>query len=250
VSGITPPKRENQNEVDARNNLLDILSSNPVNKEEILLNLGLFIDPSLMSRLLFLNYLYGKIVATQGVIMDIGTRWGHNAVVLSTLRSIYEPYNHQRKVIAFDTFSGFKGANHLDGKQLCNVDGQYSTTIGYEKILENLLNIHEKLHPLDHIRKNEVIKGDVSETIPQYITDNPETIISLAYFDVDLYKPTYDSLVAIQDRLTIGSILAFDELNYHGAPGETLALLNTLGIRNVAVRRFPMCSRVSYIEVI
>ena len=60
--------------------------------------------------------------------------------------------------------------------------------------------------------------------LPQYLRDNPQTIISLAYFDFDLYKPTRDCLEAILPYLTKGSILAFDELNAAEFPGKLLPL--------------------------
>jgi hypothetical protein len=132
---------------------------------------------------------------------------------------------------------------------MADVNGKYTQPDNYQATLETLLAAHESLHPLNHIKKFEIVAGDVSTTVPNYIDQNPETIVSLAYFDLDIYKPTVDALQAIKDRLTIGSILVFDELNCPGAPGETLALKEVFGLNNVAIQRFPYCSRVSYIEI-
>lgn len=248
MTNLEPPIRASNGELQSRQQILSLLENNPVDSKEVLLNLGLFIEPRLLSRLLFLNFLYEKILPTQGIIMDLGTRWGQNAVVCSTLRAIYEPYNYQRKIVAFDTFDGFAGAGELDG-MIQEINGQGAMPTDYDTILKNLLNAHEHLHPINHIVKNQVVKGDVSITVPEYIKQNPETIVALAYFDLDLYKPTYNTIKNIENRLTVGSILAFDELNYDSAPGETLAVIDALGLRNIAVKRFPYCSRVSYIEI-
>jgi len=248
MKNLEPPVRALDRELQARQQIQSLLEKNPVETKEVLLNLGLFLEPRLLSRLLFLNFLYEKILSTQGIIMDLGTRWGQNAVVFSTLRAIYEPYNYQRKIVAFDTFTGFSGAGDKDG-MLNRADGQYTTPNNYATILKNLLDTHEQLHPLTHVIKNDVVIGDVSKTVPEYITTHPETIVSLAYFDLDLYKPTFDTIKNIENRLTVGSILAFDELNYDSTPGETLAVIDALGLRNVAVQRFPYCSRVSYVEI-
>lgn len=243
-----PIRRVSNSEISAEKQILDLLKSEVVPDHEVLNNLGLFINPILMSRLLFLNFLYQKILPIQGVIMDFGTRWGQNTAVFSTLRSIYEPYNYQRKVIAFDTFNGFVGASDKDGP-MSTVNNMYSTPPGYKNLLDTLLFAHEQIHPLNHIKKFDLVEGDVSLTVPEYINNNKETIISLAFFDLDLYKPTLDTINNIKDRLTIGSILVFDELNYGGAPGETLAVMEAIGLHNVSIQRFPYCSRVSYIEI-
>ena len=75
---------------------------------------------------------------------------------------------------------------------------------------------------------------------------NPETIVSLAYFDLDLYKPTKECLDVIKSRLVKGSVIGFDELNDPDSPGETLALMETLGLNNIKLKRFKFSSRVSY----
>jgi hypothetical protein len=73
--------------------------------------------------------------------------------------------------------------------------------------------------------------------------------VALAYFDFDLYEPTKVCLEAIKDRLTKGSIVAFDELNYHTWPGETLALKEALGLGRYAIKRTPHNPEPSYIVI-
>jgi len=41
---------------------------------------------------------------------------------------------------------------------------------------------------MGHIPKVELVKGDVVETVGQYLEQNPQLVISLLY--LDLYKPT------------------------------------------------------------
>ena len=107
----------------------------------------------------------------------------------------------------------------------------------------------ENDNPLSHIKKFELVKGDATKTIHTYLNDNPETIISLAYFDFDLYKPTKECLEAIKPRLTKGSVVAFDELNDPDSPGETLALMEVFGLNNITLKRCRYASRVSYFIV-
>ena len=53
-----------------------------------------------------------------------------------------------------------------------------STHKDHEKILENILETHEKLNPLDHIKKFKIVKGDAIKEVPRYLDKNPHTIIS------------------------------------------------------------------------
>ena len=50
-------------------------------------------------------------------------------------------------------------------------------------------------------------------------------------------------------RLTRGSVIAFDELNSPEFPGETLALMETIGLSRYAIRRSPLNPLVSYLVI-
>merc|ERR1711964_216927 len=102
-------------------------------------------------------------------------------------------------------------------------EGMYGVTENYEAFLENLLAAQEQLAPRSHQRKFELVKGDASDTVPAYLERNPETVIALAYFDMDLYEPTKVCLEAIKDHLTRGSVVGFDEVALAEFPGETVA---------------------------
>ena len=71
--------------------------------------------------------------------------------------------------------------------------------------------------------------------------------MALAYFDLDLFKPTYDALREILKHSSKGTILVFDELNDEYMPGETIALKKILSLKNLDIQRDPVSSRTSYI---
>jgi hypothetical protein len=125
--------------------------------------------------------------------------------------------------------------------------GGHGLTEDYENYLGKILDYHEFNSPVSHIKKYELVKGDASITVKEYLKNHPETIISFVYFDFDLYLPTRDCLIAIRDSLTKGAIIAFDELNYPKFPGETIAFKEILGLNRHTVYRDPISSTVSYI---
>ena len=191
-----------------------------------------------LSRLLYYNSLYQQIVEVPGVICEFGVQWGATLAALINLRSIHEPFNIGRTIFGFDTFEGFVGLDPKDGD--VGSIGDYSSTSGYEKKLERTLELLEAFAPASHFKKFQLIKGDASLTIDPWLKDNPHAVISMAIFDMDLYKPTKDVLEKILPRLTRGSLLVFDELNSPFFPGETTALAEVLGLGNLKLKRTPI----------
>lgn len=236
-----------EKEIASRKTLVKYLKNTPIPDEELLSNLGLYLNRQTLSRIMFMNELYKKIVNRHGVIMEFGVRWGQNLSLFSSFRGMHEPYNYNRKIIGFDTFSGFVGVNSKDG-DLVNA-GDYSVTEKYKDYLNDILKIHQDNSPIPHINKFELIEGDATITVNDYLDKNPHTIISLAYFDFDIYKPTKDCLTSILPFLTKGSIIAFDELNCKEFPGETLAFKEVFDLNKYELKRDihnPLCSYIEF----
>lgn len=235
-------------ELENRNKLNHLFKNCPIPENERLTNSGLFVKRQDLTKQLFFNDLYSKIVGVHGVIMEFGVRWGQNLVTLNNLRGIHEPFNYSRKIIGFDTFSGFANVDEKDGNHEIIKQGAFSVTDGYENYLEEVLEYHEKECPVSHIKKNLLVKGDAVEMLEKYLKEHPETIIAFAYFDFDVYEPTKKCLELIKPYLTKGSIIGFDELNDPQFPGETVALRESLGLNKVAIKRSKYSGIQSYFE--
>jgi hypothetical protein len=236
-------------ELDFRARFYELYRCSPIPANEQLDNLGLFINRQSLSRILFMHELYRQVLEVPGIMMEFGTRWGQNMALFESFRGMYEPYNYPRKVVGFDTFEGFPAVDVRDGSASVVAEGSLSVTPGYEDYLSAVLAYHERESPLAHILKYEIIKGDVTVTVPEWLDAHPETVIALAYFDLDLYEPTRDCLLAIKPRLTRGSVICFDELNHPEFPGETTAVTEVLGLHRVALRRSQLGTFPSYLVV-
>lgn len=164
---------------------------------------------------------------------------GRHLATLTALRGVYEPYNPHRRIVGFDTFTGFPDVTDTDTTSASAVVGRFALTDGYPRHLRDVLDAHEQGEHLGHIRRTVIVQGDVREALPRYLADNPHTVIALAYFDLDLYEPTRDTIGAIRPHLTKGSVLAFDELAHAKWPGETAALRDTLGTDHSNLRSMP-----------
>lgn len=239
-----------ENEKDIRNSMLNMLKSCPIPSEEFLQNIGLFVNSKTLSRILCMDHLYRLQVDVHGSIIEFGTRWGQNLSLFAALRGIYEPFNRSKEIIGFDTFSGFPSVGGFDNTEADIIRiGGLSCTPDYATYLKGVMSLQEADNPLSHIEKFKIIAGDACVEFEKFLVDYPETIVSLVYFDFDIYEPTKKCLSLLQPHLVRGSVVAFDELNDHLSPGETVALKEIIGLNNVRLRRFPYASRVSYYVV-
>jgi hypothetical protein len=236
-----------QDEIDNRLGLTNLYLENPIPVNEKVSQSALFVKRQELSKILFLNHIYQKIIDTHGIIIEFGVRWGQNLVTLSNLRGIYEPYNYGRKIIGFDTFEGFININNKDGNHEIIKNGAFSVSDNYEDYLERLLAIHHNESPLNHIKKNYIFKGDAVEQFRKYIIEHPETIVSFAYFDFDIYQPTKECLQMLLPLMPKGAIIGFDELLDPQFPGETIALKEVLELRNFKLYKNPFGGIQSYL---
>jgi hypothetical protein len=59
----------------------------------------------------------------------------------------------------------------------------------------------------------------------------------LLFLDFDLYEPTKVAIENFLPRMPKGAVIAFDELDNPIWPGETLALLDSIGINKLRLQR-------------
>ena len=241
--------RASQNEKENFSKLKDLFNNSSLGDQKIDY-LSLYLKRQQLMRILFFQELYIKILNVHGVIMEFGCRWGSNLSVMTALRGIYEPYNHNRKIIGFDTFSGLTNVSKQKDKPSDFIKkGSFKTSHNYPNELRKILKLLESECPIPHIVKHEIVEGDVIKTLPIYLDQNPQTIIALAYLDMDIYEPTKETLKKILPYLTKGSILAFDEMNWDICPGPTRALDEVIGISNCKIFRSPLQPIPGYIVI-
>ncbi len=222
---------------------------NYIPDDQILKNLGLFQDRITIGDILFIFELYKKQQNVHGVIAEFGVRWGKNLSLLIALRGVLEPHNHTRKILGFDTFNGLTGTSSLDGKDSRVNSGEFSTGKEYAPILKKILNAQEQKCPIPQIKKNQIIIGDVRNTLDKYLEAHPETIFSMIYFDMDIYAPTKYVLEKVKPHICKGTIIGFDEACNEKFPGETIAILEQLDLSQYSLKHLPYSANGSYIKV-
>jgi hypothetical protein len=205
-----------------------------------------FASRQAMAKFLARYEIFKQILEVNGSIIECGVLHGGGLLSFAKLSSIFEPTNHTRKIIGFDTFEGFPSIHAADKAGDSSHLRKGGLTGSTMQDVEKAIELYDKNRPLAHIPKVELVKGDLAKTGPQYLKDNPHLVVAMLYLDVDLYEPTKVALETFLPRMPKGAIVAFDELNAKMFPGETSAVDEVLGLRNIAIKRYPFDSYVSY----
>lgn len=193
--------------------------------------------------------IFRRILHVNGSIVEGGVLHGSGTLAWAKLSAILEPTNHTRRVIGFDTFSGFPDVSESDlrsgaASSLTRIGGLSGSSL---EEVERAVSVFDLNRPISHIPKVDLVQGDVRETAANYLAANPHLVVALLYLDLDLFDPTKAMIDVFRPRMPRGAVIAFDELNAGIFPGETLAVESTLGLANLEIRRFPFDPYVSYV---
>ena len=202
-----------------------------------------------ISRFLAKYELFRQALPVNGSIVECGVFAGGGLAGWLHFSSILEPYNHTRRIIGFDTFTGFPSVDDKDSKKGTSDHlqaGAFQISSEMRDEIASVAAIHDRNRPLGHIPKVELVAGDATQTIPRYMVEHPHLLIGLIYLDFDLYSPTKAALEHLFPRVVKGGIVAFDELNCAEFPGETTALIESLDLSRVELRRTPLDPHISF----
>lgn len=163
-------------------------------------------------------------------------------------------FGFDRKVIGFDTFCGFPT---ISSKDLSSNDDLNALKVGgfksFEKIEEELKDCIKEFDNnrfINQFPKVELIKGDATTTIPNYLHNNPHTLVSLLFLDFDLYEPTKIALEYFAPRVVKGGVIVFDEINNARWHGESVAALEYFDSFNCCrLQKFDFEPNIAYMVV-
>lgn len=191
--------------------------------------------------------IFKRILNVNGSIVECGVLHGAGLLAWAKLSSIFEPANHVRKVIGFDTFGGFPSVAKADTQTgTFNELKAGGLTGSTHELISEAVKVYDLNRPINHIPKVELVQGDLCVTARKYLDENPHLVVSLLYLDLDLYEPTKAAIEVFLPRMPKGSVIVFDELNAKIFPGETMAVMEQIGLRNLRIERFPFDSYVSF----
>ncbi len=82
-----------------------------------------------------------------------------------------------------------------------------------------------------------MIKGDIIDTIPEFVKKYPNLRIALLHIDTDIYEPAKVALANLYDRVVKNGIILFDD---YMVAGETKAVDEFFMDKEGAIYRLPI----------
>ncbi len=245
-SRFTEPSRTTVNEIQFRSALEAYFRDSIGTNVEKLQNFAKYVPTQDLRKFICRYELFNRILSVHGSIVECGVLYGGGLMTWAQLSEMFEPLNHLRNVIGFDTFAGFVSMSKKDQTGLAiqaKTGGLNSNA--YEDLCKSI-ELYNQNRFLCHIDKVKLVKGDIAETLPAYLETNPHLVVSLLWLDLDIFEPTAIALRHLIQRIPKGGIIAFDELNHEMWPGETIAVMEEIGINTLHLQRFPFGGTMSY----
>lgn len=208
-----------------------------------------FVPRQLLTKFLANHALFQHVLSVHGHIIECGVYLGAGLMTWAQFSAIYEPVNHVRRVVGFDTFDGFTKISEKDlADNSINATWAAKGKLAADSYtdLQQCVELYDLNRSIGHIPRVELVRGDAMRTIPRYLKDNQHLVVAMLYLDFDLYEPTKIALETFLPRMPKGAVLAFDELDQAHWPGETMAVLESVGLRNLRIRRLPFHSALSF----
>ena len=189
-----------------------------------------------LKRFLALYEVFKLVLPVKGSVIECGVWRGFSLMAWAKLSTMLEPENLTRRIYGFDTFEGFPSVHDMDQSAFkSNERGELSSD-SYDELFQ-LIKEYDADRFLGHIEKVELIRGDMAKTIPEFIERHQHLMVSLLFIDCDLYEPTKTALEHFLPRMPKGAIVALDDLDNPIWPGETLAILETVGLNKLKLQR-------------
>jgi len=198
-----------------------------------------------LKRFLALYEVFKLVLPVKGSVIECGVWRGFSLMAWAKLSTMLEPENLTRRIYGFDTFEGFPSVHDIDQSAFkTNERGELSSD-SYDELFQ-LIKEYDADRFLGHIGKVELIRGNMAKTIPEFIERHQHLMVSLLFIDCDLYEPTRTALEHFLPRMPKGAIVAFDDLDNPIWPGETLAILETVGLNKLKLQRLEWDPYIAY----
>jgi hypothetical protein len=226
-------------------NIERVFSACPDSIETKLENFPKYVRRQQLKRFLALYEIFKLVLPVKGSIVECGVFKGFGVMSWAKFSAMLEPENLTRRIYGFDTFAGFPNFTEKDVNIVAAPEKGALYADSHDELIA-LINEYDQDRFLGHIDKVHLIKGDVVETVPQFVAEHPHLLVSLLFLDLDLYEPTKIAIENFVPRMPRGAVIAFDELDNPMWPGETLALLDSLGVGRLQIRRLEWDPYIGY----
>jgi hypothetical protein len=223
---------------------LELVEENGIDQREVIENFMLFLRRVNFAKFLTHIEVFRNVIDLPGCIVECGVYHGMSLLTFAKLVEVLCPGDTLKRVVGFDTFEGFPALVEQDGV----ADPKRGKVVGgwncldFLPVLEKVTDISRRDSMIPRFKRVELVRGDVKETIPEYVERNPGLRIALLHLDLDLYEPTLAALTHLYPLVVSGGVVLLDEYAMDGFPGESAAFDEYFGDSRPRMTKFPYIS--------
>lgn len=192
--------------------------------------------PDRMCKLLAHFELYKKIIDLPGDVLEFGVYKAASLIRFATFRHALEALK-SRRIVGFDAFGEFptEDINKRADREFIQ---RFETAGGPGLTIDEILIALELKGMRDNI---DLVGGDIRESLPIYLSDNPHTKIALLHLDLDVYEPTLFALENLWERIVPGGLVIIDDYNTVKGATDAIDLFfaNKSRIQKLAISHVP-----------
>lgn len=190
-----------------------------------------FLWKSHIERHLAIYELYKMTYELPGSVAEFGVYNGSTYFFLARLIEIFNrPHfdkfeSSSHHLYGFDTFEGIVRLHDYDDTSNPATQTTQKKVKGFKQNSASFWKDFEFFKKNTTIqRRLHLVEGDVCQTFPKFIKENPGVRFRFVLMDLDIYEPTNVVLNSMMDFMVPGGIIAFDEYAMPEWPGETKAV--------------------------
>jgi hypothetical protein len=187
---------------------------------------------------------FQQVMHLPGDIVELGVYRGASLLSWANFMEIRNMGDRHKKVIGFDNFKGFGELDPKDGAEVPEFgkkSGGFDSS-DFEQQLEDAIRIFDADRFIPYKPRIVLVKGDIEQTVPEYVKQNPGLRISLLHFDADLYQPTKIALEHLWSLIVPGGIVLFDEYGIPPWEGESRAVDEFFANQKIEIKRLDWSS--------
>jgi len=179
--------------------------------------------------------LFKRVIDLPGDIVECGVFKGGGVLLWAHLLQIFNQFSI-RRVVGFDTFAGFplNALSYEHDRQTAQLIQEQDPTYTQTSV-EEIINIASKLGIENRI---ELVSGDATVTIQNYVKGAVGFRIALLNLDFDVYDPTIVALEYLYPLVVPGGIIILDEYSVRGL-GESDAVDEFFRDKPISLHQFP-----------
>lgn len=204
----------------------ELLEENNFDIEYVLKNFPAFIRRRELPRFLAHYELFKKVIDLPGCIVELGVSGGVSLMTWTHLMETFCPCDRTRMVFGFDNFEGLQDFSEQDGavEENSRVGKHLGGWKSPGKLAKTLVKLANEDSIPPGIERVKIIEGDIFDTLPKFLKENPGLKIALLHLDVDLYNVTKFAFDQLYNLVCTGGVVCLDEYGLIPWQGETKAV--------------------------